>query len=63
MFIHSIDAQDITKDLAASSKMNMEWSFLTRLFELGRQRAETWLADSFDHIGAKTTVDLQAEYF
>jgi NTE family protein len=63
MFIHSIDAQDITKDLAASSKMNMEWSFLTRLFELGRQRAATWLADNFDHVGAKTTVDLQAEYF
>jgi NTE family protein len=63
MFMHSIDAQDLTKDLAASSKMNMDWSFLMQLFELGRQRAETWLAANFDHIGIKTTVDLQAEYF
>ena len=63
IFIHSIDAQDITKNLAASSKMNMDWHFLLHLFELGRRRAETWLAANFDHIGVKTTVDLQTEYF
>jgi NTE family protein len=63
LFIHSIDAQDITKNLAASSKLNMDWRFLMHLFELGRKRADSWLATTFDHIGAKTTVDLQAEYF
>ena len=63
IFIHSIDAEDITRELSGSSKMNMEWNFLMRLFELGRQRAEAWLATNFDAIGVKTTVDLQTDYF
>jgi NTE family protein len=63
MFIHSIDAQDITKDLAGSSKMNLDWNFLTYLFGLGRERADKWLSANFDRVGVETTVDLQTDYF
>ena len=62
MFIHLIEAEDIIRDLAGSSKMNAEWRFLTYLFELGRERADKWLAENFDRIGAETTVDLKARY-
>jgi NTE family protein len=63
LFIHSIDAQDITKNLAGSSKMNMDWNFLTHLFRLGRERTDRWLSANFDRLGVETTVDLQAGYF
>jgi NTE family protein len=63
MFIHSIEAEDIIRDLSASSKMNTDWRFLTHLFELGRERADTWLTANFDRIGVETTVDLKSEYF
>ena len=63
MFIHSIEAEDIIKNLAASSKMNADWTFLTHLFERGREYADAWLTENFDSIGVETTVDLKAEYF
>jgi NTE family protein len=63
MFIHSIEAEDIIRDLSASSKMNTDWRFLTHLFELGRERADTWLTANFDRIGVETTVDLKSEFF
>jgi NTE family protein len=62
MFIHLIDAEDVISKLAGSSKMNSDWKFLTYLFELGRERADKWLAANFDGVGVETTVDLQAKY-
>ena len=40
--------------------MNGTWKFLTHLFDIGRERADQWLAENYDSIGAKGTVDLQA---
>jgi NTE family protein len=62
MFFHSIEAEDIIKDLSGSSKTNADWRFLIHLFELGRERADRWLAVNFDHLGVKTTVDVKAKY-
>ena len=62
MFIHLIEAEDIIRNLAGSSKMNATWKFLTHLFEIGRERADKWLAANFEHLGAETTVDLKARY-
>jgi NTE family protein len=42
--------------------MNADWKFLTYLFELGRERADKWIAANFDRVGVETTVDLQAKY-
>ena len=62
MFIHLIEAEDIIKELSGSSKMNADWKFLMHLFEIGRERADKWLAANYDRIGAETTVDLKARY-
>ena len=62
MYMHLIEAEDLIRDLAGSSKMNGTWKFLTHLFDIGRERADQWLAENYDSIGAKGTVDLQARY-
>ena len=62
MFMHLIEAEDVIRDLAGSSKMNGTWKFLTHLFDIGRERADKWLAANFDSIGVKNTVDLQSRY-
>jgi hypothetical protein len=60
--VHLIEAEDVISKLAASSKMNAEWRFLTYLFNVGRERADKWLSDNFDSIGSKSTIDLDDKY-
>ena len=62
LFIHSIDVQDVTKNLAHSSKLNADWQFLMHLFEVGRERADAWLAANFESLGIESTHDLQSRY-
>jgi NTE family protein len=62
IFVHAIEAEDITRNLSASSRLNGDWNFLLHLRELGRQRADEWLAVNFVQLGRKSTVDLQAKY-
>ena len=38
MYMHLIEAEDVIRDLAGSSKMNGTWKFLMHLFEIGRER-------------------------
>jgi NTE family protein len=63
MLIHQIEAEDVIRDLAGSSKMNASWKFLMHLFEIGRERADKWLATHYDKVGVDSTVDLIAKYF
>lgn len=58
--IHLIHTDAEVQDLAASSKMNAEWSYLKLLFERGRSWADTWLAAHFDKIGKESSFDLPA---
>ena len=58
--IHLIHTDAEVQDLAASSKMNAEWSYLKLLFERGRSWADTWLAAHFDKIGKESSFDLAA---
>jgi len=62
MFMHLIEAEDVIRDLAGSSKMNGTWKFLTHLFDIGRERADKWLEENYDAIGVKGTVDFQSRY-
>jgi len=62
MYMHLIEAEDVIRALAGSSKMNGTWKFLVHLFEIGHERADQWLAENYDSIGAKGTVDFQARY-
>jgi NTE family protein len=57
-FLHMIHAEVEVQDLAASSKMNAEWSYLRLLFERGRRWADAWLDKHFVAIGSRSTLDL-----
>jgi NTE family protein len=63
MLIHLVEAEDIIRELAWSSRLNGDWKFLTYLHKMGRLRADKWLKENFDRIGIESTVDLQAKYF
>jgi NTE family protein len=63
MLIHVIEAEDVIRELPGSSRLNNSWDFLTHLFEVGRKRADEWLASNFDQLGNASSVDLEAKYF
>jgi len=42
--------------------MNVEWEFLTRLRDIGRETAAAWLETCHDKIGNVSTVDLRAKF-
>jgi NTE family protein len=57
-YLHLIHTDLEVKDLVASSKLNAEWGYLRLLFDLGRDWADGWLAENFDAIGHRSTLDL-----
>ena len=59
--MHRIDADEALKDLPASSKINAEWAFLEYLRDLGRTAAEGWLAESYEAVGTRSTLDVSGE--
>jgi NTE family protein len=63
IFMHSIRSDETMAGLATASKANTKWSFLTGLRDSGRATAERWLAENFDHIGKRTSIDLEKEFF
>ncbi|WP_297781141.1 patatin-like phospholipase family protein [uncultured Roseovarius sp.] len=56
--VHLIENEALLNPMGASSKMNVEWAFLTRLRDIGRDTAKAWLDSTFDRIGTESTVDL-----
>ncbi|MBK5912105.1 patatin [Rhodothalassium salexigens] len=56
--LHRIQDAEAIKSLSASSKLNAEWAFLTRLRDLGRDAAGQWLDTCFDRVGERSTVDI-----
>jgi NTE family protein len=59
---HLIHAEDAMSSLGSSSKFNADWSFLSYLHELGLATADLWLAEHFDAIGARSTLDMISTY-
>jgi NTE family protein len=62
ILLHTIDGEDVIGGLSNSSKLNGDWDFLQRLYEIGRERADAWLKSTFDRLGVETTIDLQSKY-
>jgi len=60
--IHIVESCGELTRLGASSKMNVEWEFLTKLRDLGRDTVSRWLDEHFDAIGERSTVDLRAMF-
>jgi len=44
-------------ELLNTSKMNGNWDFLLHLHDIGRRRADDWLASNFDRIGLESSVN------
>src|SRR5271166_4229675 len=62
MLIHAIDADDVMQALGPASQLNADWDFLMRLHDIGRERADRWLAAHLDLIGVESTVDIRDKY-
>jgi NTE family protein len=59
-YLHLIHTHVEVQGLVASSKLNAEWAYLRHLFELGRGWAEAWLDENYEHIGHRSTLDLDS---
>ena len=59
MNVHIVEDCVEMGKLSASSKMNTDWAFLCHLRDVGRAAADRWIAQNFESIGARSTVDLK----
>jgi NTE family protein len=59
MKIHRISS-DLMVELGSSSKLNAEWEFLCMLRDEGRRCADAFIANEGQHIGRRSTLDLDA---
>jgi len=55
---HMIEAQDYLADLNASSKFNTDIAFLEDLHQRGWRAADDWLTANYEHLGARSTLDV-----
>ena len=62
VLIHSIRADGAMCDLSVASKLNTDWDFLCELRDRGRAAAAAWLAQAYEHIGERSTVDVRKNY-
>ncbi|MCE8038456.1 patatin-like phospholipase family protein [Halomonas sp. MCCC 1A11062] len=62
MRLHLIHAEKEVEQLSASSKLNAQWDFVSRLYRQGRGWADLWLKENFDKLGQCSTFDLNAVF-
>ncbi len=56
--LHRIGGDGELEGFTAASKMDVSWTFLTTLRDLGRKAAKDWLARNYDSIGVRSTLDI-----
>jgi NTE family protein len=62
LHVHMIEAEEEMARLGAASKMDADEASLGRLFELGRARAESFLAEHKGDIGVRSSLDVAARF-
>ena len=62
ILVHSIRADLALSDLSADSKFRSDWGFLTMLRDRVRACAKEWLAENFESLGVRSSVDLKQEF-
>lgn len=62
ILMHAIRADDVMRDLPGGSKYLTNWEFLSDLRDKGRAEAQKWLKASFQDVGERASVDIEAEY-
>lgn len=60
--MHMVSADEVLKDLDASSKMNPRWDFFWYMRNHGRDQMDKWLAKHKSSIGHTGTVDIQRTF-
>jgi NTE family protein len=59
MLVHRISPGATVERLGVASKYNPDFEFLRSLKELGRERTGAWLAENFDALGARSSIDIR----
>ncbi|PJI42282.1 MAG: alpha/beta hydrolase [Ferrovibrio sp.] len=62
MLIHTIDAEEQLAAFGATSKYNVDWDFLQKLYALGRRQAATFLRRHLEGVGKVSTTDIAAKF-
>ena len=62
LLVHRIDGTEALDAYEASSKLDARWRVFQRLRDVGRAAAQSWLAESYDEIGRRCTLDLPKTY-
>jgi NTE family protein len=60
--VHTIDAEEVVQGLSVSSKLNADWDFLSYMFEIGRDKATSFLEFHFDQIGKESSTDIHRKF-
>jgi NTE family protein len=60
--VHWIEAETQMRGLGVSSKLNARMDFLLHLKAIGRQAAGDWLGGHFDHIGHRSTININEKF-
>jgi len=56
--LHRVGGDGKLASFSASSKLDVTWTLLTNLRDLGRAAAKAWLGKNFDAIGVRSTLDV-----
>lgn len=62
MLIHTIDAEEQLAAFGATSKYDVNWDFLQKLYALGRRQGAAFLRKHFDSVGKASTTDIVAKF-
>ncbi|MGH6814243.1 MAG: patatin-like phospholipase family protein [Hyphomicrobiaceae bacterium] len=62
MLVHSIRNDAEMAHHGVASKLSPDWHFLCHLRDVGRQTAAQWLAENFESVGVRSTVDVGGTY-
>lgn len=62
MLIHNLSEGQALTPLGFGVDLNTDLTFFNTLFDTGRAAAERWLAEHFDALGERSTVDLAAMF-
>ena len=60
--MHRIEAQEQLDSFGTASKLQADWAFFTKLFDIGRDSAKQFMSDHFEDLGKRATLDLKPRF-
>ena len=57
--MHQIEAQEQLDSFGTASKLQADWAFFTKLFDIGRDSAKQFMSAHFEDLGKRATLDLK----